>query len=101
MDTNPESKWEKFLELVFLRKNKLGMVEVNRFHAFEEDPDRGYLNFESRPDDEDMWELVYYRDDPEHFRVTLARFTTERLSEMEKTKIARRLSEIEGAGIVL
>jgi hypothetical protein len=96
MDTNPNSKAEtlsdeskdEFLEQVVLRKNKRGMVEVTRFQAFEENAGRGWLTFESRPDDADMWELVYYSNDPEHVPLTLAMFDPKRLSEIEGTHIA-------------
>jgi hypothetical protein len=90
METNPNSEAEifsdenkdEFLEPVVSKKNKRGMVEVTRFQAFEDDPSRGWLTFESHPE-ADLWELVYYTDDPEHAHVTLAKFTTKRLREIE------------------
>jgi len=90
MKTNPNSKaetvsdesQEEFLERVVLRTNKRGKGEVTRFQVFEEDVGRGWLAFESHPD-ADTWELVYHRDDPEHVPVTVARFSTKKVFEME------------------
>ena len=90
METNPNSEAEifsdenkdEFLEPVVSKKNKRGMVEVTRFQAFEDDPSRGWLTFEAHPELE-MWELVYYTDDPGHVPVIVARFSTKGLNEIE------------------
>jgi len=76
-----DSKGELF-EQVVLKRNKRGMVEVTHFQAFEEDPGRGWLTFEAHPELE-MWELVYYTDDPGHVPVIVARFSTKGLNEIE------------------
>ena len=76
-----DSKGELF-EQVVLKRNKRGMVEVTHFQAFEEDPGRGWLTFEAHPELE-MWELVYYTDDPGHVPVIVAGFSTKGLNEIE------------------